>query len=657
MEVINSMKFGMNPAPYFRSKRSTDGIMFELFLGLAVVWIAAIIYYFTQSSMNGVFAICNVLIAMATAVITEGLFFIPKIVKEKKTFKDLVSEVIHSYGYISGLILALILPVGTNWYAIVISTIIGVGVAKMLFGGFGHNIFNPAIVGRIVCQVCFLNQMTYDVDVFSGATITTAMGQNGWSLDILSTGNTSLLDLLLGNYRGTLGETFTILIFVVGIILAIRKVIDWRAPAFYLGTIFVTTLIMGLCGGYGLDSFEFALVQISLGGVMFGAIFCITDPVTSPTSRAGRVFFGMGAALITMLIRYVASAPEGVAYSILFMNMFTPLIDLAIKGLSKEHTKNKIITTSIMGAVAICSGLYFGFAEVDKMGFFNYQYSLTDETGDYTATVSYVSTDKDGIETYNASITGYLSDNTSYNLGDSLYIFEEPLKQYKDETKYPNAHFAVGDGASIDLVYTSNEEEVTQKGVLSLKTDDSKENWTIVDSVSGYWFDTDISTESSIYSISIDSNFDIILTLNDNHTSQDETHGSYATMDFDIYIDYKNQLVVGTKLNSTGAGGGYGDAMLDFDNVDYSEYLDNETAVKILSFYVKYVMVEEPLPFSTYTKYDNNSFKIEDIYGDIYSDLKTGATYTANAFMIMMNRVIEYANYYHEQTNAGKVVK
>ena len=314
------MKFGMNPSPYYRSKRSTSHIMSELFIGLSIIWLCAIIYYFTTGAMNGVRAIVNPVVAMLTAVVVEALFMLPKHIKEKKNFKDLIVKLLKSYGYISGLILALLLPVATSFYAIIISTIVAIAVGKMVFGGFGYNIFNPAILGRIFCQTAFLSNMAYDSEIATGSTVTTFLGNSGWSLEMLQYGDYSLVDLLLGTYRGTLGETFTIIILIVGIILMIRKVIDWRAPTFYLGSIFLASLFMGLIGGYGLSSFEFALVQISIGGIMFGAIFCITDPVTSPTSPAGRIIFALGAALVTILIRFLGAATEGVAYSIFIMN-------------------------------------------------------------------------------------------------------------------------------------------------------------------------------------------------------------------------------------------------------------------------------------------------------------------------------------------------
>ena len=125
--------------------------------------------------------------------------------------------------------------------------------------------------------------------------------------------------------------------------------------------------------------------------------------------------------------------------------------------------------------------------------------------------------------------------------------------------------------------------------------------------------------------------------------------GDTSTID----IDYENKVVVATHLKSTGAGGGYGDAMLDFENTPYAPYLSDEAAMKLLNFYATYVNIITPVPFSTYEKYNTQTALIDTVN----SDLHVGATYTANGFMYMMNRVIEYAQYYHQSLSAGKVVR
>ena len=195
----------------------------------------------------------------------------------------------------------------------------------------------------------------------------------------------SLVDTILGNYAGTLGETFAFIIVILGVYLAIRNVIDWRISVTYVLTIFVTCLVIGFAGGLGVNSFEWAFRQILIGGVLFGAVFCLTDPVTSPTNQAGKVIFALFAAFVTVAIRYQASAPEGVAYSILFANLVTPAINLVLKGKSNSLKWQKF---TAMGVLLVCSlvfGLVFGLNH--KVSNESENTNLTNTT----ETVSYVS--------------------------------------------------------------------------------------------------------------------------------------------------------------------------------------------------------------------------------------------------------------------------
>ncbi len=637
------MKFGMNPSPYYRSKRSTSHIMAELFIGLSIIWLCAIIYYFTTGAMNGVRAIVNPVVAMLTAVVVEALFMLPKHIKEKKNFKDLIVKLLKSYGYISGLILALLLPVATSFYAIIISTIVAIAVGKMVFGGFGYNIFNPAILGRIFCQTAFLSNMAYDSEIATGSTVTTFLGNSGWSLEMLQYGDYSLVDLLLGTYRGTLGETFTIIILIVGIILMIRKVIDWRAPTFYLGSIFLASLFMGLIGGYGLSSFEFALVQISIGGIMFGAIFCITDPVTSPTSPAGRIIFALGAALVTILIRFLGVAPEGVAYSILIMNALTPLIDSAIKGLSSQFNRRKIVTVSVLGALIIGAGCLSGAQKVEKAYFVNYAQSLNTETGSLVSQVKKLSTKK-GISTYQVSVTAILGQNTTVDVGQVSELFADELKDYaeyfNDSTKYENPTFTI-DKNVLNITYGDVANGGAQVSIpvevngtqLNLNPVKGETYWTIGGKETTY----QVSTYDAIYGISIEEGV-LKITFADDHTKVDEKNLAFSTIVFNVDIDYKNKKVNKTELVSTGGTDGYGISLLTggrfADALEYAPGGDK----KAKEFYETYVKIESPVGFDVFK--DKGSDDIYNVEDDV---IKTNVTYTSNAYLYLMNSVIEYA--------------
>ena len=378
------MTFIKTNAPHMRTKRSTFGIMIELTIALLVLYISAVAYNFIQRGANyGVHALLIGILAVVTALVCDAVRYLPKVIKSKNV-KEYISDIGHSYSYVTALILAMLLPVGTSYYVVVVCTLISVVVAKYLFGGFGYNPFNPAVVGRVFAQLCFSGKLKNYLGsnpgstIQTGASITSTMQSLGW---VTTQYDISLVNTILGNYAGTLGETFAFIIVILGVYLAIRNVIDWRISVTYVLTIFVTCLVIGL----GVSSFEWAFRQILIGGVLFGAVFCLTDPVTSPTNQAGKVIFALFAAFVTVAIRYQASAPEGVAYSILFANLVTPAINLVLKGKSNSLKWQKF---TAMGVLLVCSlvfGLVFGL---------NHKASNESENTNLTnttETVSYVS--------------------------------------------------------------------------------------------------------------------------------------------------------------------------------------------------------------------------------------------------------------------------
>lgn len=358
------MKFAINPNPYIRSKRSTLKIMLELLFGLCAVWLCAILYYFIKgNAKEGIFAIINVPIAVLSCSFFEILFFIPSWRKEKNhSFKTLIKKEINSFGYITGIILALLMPVGILWWQLIICSAVSVIVCKMLFGGFGYNIFNPAIVGRLFAGVCFgssfqygLNDFSGNISVNAGSTVLTNWAAEGWTLETVK-GSKTLLDVFLGNYAGCLGETFTLVILIIGIILIVRKVIDYRICLSYLLMCGLTALIVGLKTS---SPIEFMAYQLCTGGIIFGAVFCLTDPVTSPTTPLGKIVFGVIAGFMTMLIRFKGSSAEGVAFSIITVNMLTPLIDNCFKGRTNDNLKLKsLVVTSITLLLLVVSFAY-----------------------------------------------------------------------------------------------------------------------------------------------------------------------------------------------------------------------------------------------------------------------------------------------------------
>jgi electron transport complex protein RnfD len=240
-------------------------------------------------------------------VLLEALFNI--ITKKEQTIGDLSAA-------LTGLLLALNLPAGIPIWQCVVGSVFAIIVVKCLFGGIGCNLVNPAITARVFMIVAFSSMVSQSyptiVDTVSGAT----------PLSSIAAGNTpKLTDLLLGLNGGAIGETCAIALLLGLVYLLVRRVISWHVPVSFVGTVFVLSLFM--------EGFDFvrALALILSGALFIGAFFMATDYVTSPTTPAGKVIFGVGAGLLTFLIRYFGVYPEGVSFAILFMNILTPYID------------------------------------------------------------------------------------------------------------------------------------------------------------------------------------------------------------------------------------------------------------------------------------------------------------------------------------------
>lgn len=329
------MKFTFNVSPNLRQGQSTKRIMFELMLGLAVVYLFSLFYYFSEYGASyALQAVLLLLVALIVALVSESVFALVL----KKDMKQYLSG---SFGWITAIILTMMCKIDITPYALGVATFFSIFFGKLLFGGFGNNIFNPAAFGRAVIFNAFIGATT---NVVTSATPLTILGTNFSWMPGTEKAIQSMMDsvggittLFTGWYPGAIGETSALLIIIVGIVLSIRHVIDWRVPTVYLISIFVLTaavaLLCGIDSYNGLPGFIwYPCVHVLSGGVVFGAVFMLTDPVTSPTSAQGRTLFALGAAIITVLIRLKANMPEGCLYSILIMNMLTPLIESAMDG-------------------------------------------------------------------------------------------------------------------------------------------------------------------------------------------------------------------------------------------------------------------------------------------------------------------------------------
>jgi len=357
------MKYTFKVSPNYRTPLSTQQIMLELTLGILVVLSYNVYFYFTKVGTNyGFHAAYMILTSVAVAVLTEVVWALA-------FKKDVVKQLTSSFPWVTALLFVSMLTVSKPLYAVAIGSFVAIFIGKLIFGGFGHNIFNPAGVGRIFTELSFGGLVvTAFPDVVTGATPNTIMERLGWVIQD-PTKVTAYLDqfgglwhLFTGNYLGALGETNTLLILLVGIYLAIRGVLDWKVPAVFLSSIFVFAGIIALVQGMG---WWYPVFHLFTGGVMFGAIFMLTDPVTSPTSITGRVIFAIGTALLVIVLRVKSNLPEGVIRSILFMNMMTPLIDQVTDGWQFKDVKKNlmkiggVVLTSVATIVLIANLIHY----------------------------------------------------------------------------------------------------------------------------------------------------------------------------------------------------------------------------------------------------------------------------------------------------------
>ena len=279
--------------------------------------------------------------------------------KEIKCFNDLFLEVRSGFGIFPGLFFYLISPPYLKLWIMLLGVTVGEVIGKMVFGGFGQNIFNPALVGRAFIAFSFSNEIAEGyfnpagtevfLDAFSGATPLThyqTLFSSGLPemADLINPFN-SLLNMFIGFIPGSIGEVSALCCILGYIYLSIKHVIDFKVPLIYISTVFLVTLTAGLIMGY---SIEYPLYQILSGGLFFGAIFMATEPVTSPKTWFGKSMYAMLLGVLTVLFRLVGNLPEGVATAILTMNIFGLVLD---KYAIKARVEGKIDKKNLPGLI------------------------------------------------------------------------------------------------------------------------------------------------------------------------------------------------------------------------------------------------------------------------------------------------------------------
>jgi Na+-translocating ferredoxin:NAD+ oxidoreductase subunit D len=317
-------------APHIHGGESVKMIMWSVVIALMPALFASF-YFF------GISALLVTLTAVISCIIFEFLI-------SKLLYKNKEITITDGSAVITGILLAFNLPGSIPLWMVVIGSLAAIGIAKMPYGGLGKNIFNPALVGRVILLVSFPVEMTtwplpivnnsLITDAVSGPTLLGSLREgmlNGMTLPQILEKSPSYVDMFLGNIGGSLGEVSALAILIGGIFLLFRKIISWHIPVSFILTVFVFT---GIIWESDPQRYFDPLYQVLAGGVMLGAVFMATDMVTSPMTKKGQLIFGFGCGLITVLIRIWGSYPEGVSFAILIMNAFVPLIN---KGFRPKH--------------------------------------------------------------------------------------------------------------------------------------------------------------------------------------------------------------------------------------------------------------------------------------------------------------------------------
>ena len=318
-------KLLVSPSPHIHADISTSRIMRDVVIALLPSVIVSILFYGWSSVI--LLAVSVVTCILVEYLVTRYLMKVPS------TIGDWSAAV-------TGVLLALNLPPACPWWVAVVGAIFAIGVVKMTFGGLGQNLFNPAIAARVFLLVSFPVAMTnwarpagfINVDATSGATLLGVVKEGlekGDTLGkIFETNDFSYLQSLFINIGGSAGEISALAILIGFVYLLARKVIRPHITLSIWATIFVFS---GICWLIDPEHFTDPLFNLLTGGVLLGSVFMATDYVTSPMSAKGGIVFGVGIGLLTMLIRYFGSYPEGVSFAILIMNSVVPLINKAFK--------------------------------------------------------------------------------------------------------------------------------------------------------------------------------------------------------------------------------------------------------------------------------------------------------------------------------------
>ena len=314
MTDYKNLKLIATSNPHIRGSETTRSIMLDVIIAMCPALIWAIIYF-------GVEALLLTAVSVVGCVVFEGLY--RKLMHKPQSIDDLSAVV-------TGMLLAFVCPATTPLWMILIGDFFAIIVVKQLFGGIGKNFLNPALAGRAFLIASYANHMTTWIvpnslkGVVDGTTMATPMTYlySGEAMPAYL----NYKNIILGNMPGCIGEISAIALLIGAAYLLIRKVITWRIPTAFIGTVVVLTFIFG---HEGYSRADWVVYNVFSGSMLLGAFFMANDYATSPVTMPGQLLYGFGCGVLTVLIRYFGSYPEGVSYGILIMNLCTWAIDKA----------------------------------------------------------------------------------------------------------------------------------------------------------------------------------------------------------------------------------------------------------------------------------------------------------------------------------------
>lgn len=396
---MNGKKFELGKTPFIRkadlTQENTSGFMRDFLIALLPLvlfaWVKNGILPFANGDTNFwgmLYPLLLPVFGFVFSTLLEGLWYF-LIVKKGPVFDTLKL----TYPGIPGLLLGMIVPLSTPIWVLLMGTLFATVIGKLIFGGFGHNIFNPALVGFLFLTTYsysglmlgktgfgssgYLNP-TEAIKIISGATPMQAFSVDRFAGVTKLIEEYGLLKMFIGLTPGSLAETSALLCLVALVFLLVRKVIDWRIPVIYIGTVFVLTYIIGAFNGYA-GTLNYALFGILNGGLMFGAVFMATEPVTSPRNPNGKIIYALALGVLTVVFRFASKYPEGVAISILTLNMFTAIIERFSAKVRVEPNKRKVaLSYSLVGLLLLAIASFPIVSSIPKSVSFEYVSSTQD---------------------------------------------------------------------------------------------------------------------------------------------------------------------------------------------------------------------------------------------------------------------------------------